>query len=452
MFTEITCTSKGVMLEKFQSLVDKNFPFLKSGKLYLAISGGKDSMALSSLLLESGINHSLLHCNFQLRGKESDDDEQFLRDFACRHKLEIYVQKFNTAEISEREKLTIQECARKLRYDWFRTFLDKNDDAFLLTAHHLDDSIETFFINLFRGTGFRGLSGIPVYANQIVRPLSDFTAEEIYRYIDLKHLDYRSDSSNAKKDYLRNKVRHDLIPVLGEMEPQFRTKMNALFDEFTSLKSYLDEGVKAFNDAHQRIEKETVVYPLDNLISCHPFLREQVFRTYGIHRKNGGEFVKFLNSTSGSEFRAADYLFRIDRDTLVIKLVSDKSSDVFFTIDEVVRPVYLTECGLRIEKKENVEIIKDDSSIQQLDFSKIEFPITIRNWKNGDFIKPLGMSGTKLVSDILTDKKIKLSDKESLLVIVNGNGQLMALAGIMIADDFKISGNSNKILEIAQVI
>ena len=452
MFTETASLTTSLMLTKFQTIIDQKFPFLRTAELYLAISGGKDSMTLSHLLSQSGINHTLLHCNFQLRGKESDQDELFLQEYAAKNKLQIHVQKFNTAQIADEKKLSIQECARNLRYEWFRKFIDGNSNAFLLTAHHLDDSIETFFINLLRGTGFRGLSGIPVNANQIVRPLSDFTAEEIYRYIDANHLDYRSDSSNAKRDYLRNKIRHDLIPVLAEVTPDYQAKMSAIFDEFTSLKHHVDHEVNAFNELYRRQEKNQIRYKLDVIQKADSFFREQVLRAFGIYKKNTSEFFKFLSSSTGSEFRTQDFIFYIDREDLLITESAHKSEIHFAQIHELHDQICLDFCGVQLERKKAFELIKNNSKIQQLDFAKIKFPITIRNWQQGDKIKPLGMSGHKLVSDILIDKKVSMADKSNQLVIADAAEELVCLVGLVIGDEYRVDDQTLEIVQVSILV
>ncbi len=387
-----------------------------------------------------------------MRGKESDQDELFLQEYAAKNKLQIHVQKFNTAQIADEKKLSIQECARNLRYEWFRKFIDGNSNAFLLTAHHLDDSIETFFINLLRGTGFRGLSGIPVNANQIVRPLSDFTAEEIYRYIDANHLDYRSDSSNAKRDYLRNKIRHDLIPVLAEVTPDYQAKMSAIFDEFTSLKHHVDHEVNAFNELYRRQEKNQIRYKLDVIQKADSFFREQVLRAFGIYKKNTSEFFKFLSSSTGSEFRTQDFIFYIDREDLLITESAHKSEIHFAQIHELHDQICLDFCGVQLERKKAFELIKNNSKIQQLDFAKIKFPITIRNWQQGDKIKPLGMSGHKLVSDILIDKKVSMADKSNQLVIADAAEELVCLVGLVIGDEYRVDDQTLEIVQVSILV
>lgn len=451
MFVETRRTSKGLMLKKFQSLVDEKFAFLRSGRLYLAISGGKDSMTLSALLKESGIKHVLLHCNFQLRGKESDQDEQFLLDYAAKNELEIHIRKFNTSQLAETEKLSIQECARKLRYEWFGTFLDQHEDAYLLTAHHLDDSIETFFINLLRGTGFRGLSGIPVNENRLVRPLSDFTAEEIYHYLDEKQLDYRSDSSNAKRDYLRNKIRHELIPVLADMEPHFRQKMEALFGELTDLKGYISNQIGAYQQRQQTLGIGDGNYQLEALKGCHPFFLEQLFRPYGVHRKNAPEFLKFLHASSGAQFRTQAFHFLIDRENLKIAPHVENSGSVYLEINELSHKLPLEEINVELKRTRQQIPAPVLKTMQQLDAAKVHFPLVIRTWQPGDKMKPLGMTGNKLISDILIDKKINRFDKMHQLVLLDANGRIINLLGLVVSEEVKIDNSTVETIDITRL-
>lgn len=448
MSTQIISTSESVMLEKFEHNVDSKFPYLRTGKIYLAISGGKDSMTLSHLLIKSKINHTLLHCNFKLRGKESDDDENFLTEYAAKNNLEIFVKHFDTYQISSDQKLSIQECARNLRYEWFRIFLDEHETAYLLTAHHLDDSIETFFINLFRGTGFRGLSGIPVSSNQIIRPLSEFTSEEIYKYIDSNEIEYRSDSTNAKKDYQRNKIRHDLMPLLAEMEPELHSKMKSLFEELNDLKEEIDLEVQNFKEQHAKGQQEKIIYPVSVIQRCSAIFREQLFRTENIYRKNSQEFSKFLTSSTGAQFYTSSHQFLIDRENLIVAPKVNSHHESFTMVHSLPFTTFCGNKNISFSKKTEFLLEKNNSAIQQVDASKIVLPLTIRKWQNADKIQPLGMSGVKLISDILIDKKIDRFEKENCLVLIDSENKMLALLGLVIDERFKISEKTTNILEI----
>jgi tRNA(Ile)-lysidine synthase len=447
MFIEIAGVKKGSMLKRFEKIIDEKYLFLRQGKIYLAISGGKDSMTLSHLLTASNINHTLLHCNFQLRGKESDADEQFLINYANHNKLEIHTTQFNTEQIATENKQTIQECARELRYTWFKSFLEKDTQSYLLTAHHLDDSIETFFINLFRGTGYRGLAGIPPITGKIVRPLSDFTTDEIFRYLDEHQIEYRSDSSNAKKDYLRNKIRHDLIPELTTLEPEIRTKMATLFQDLNQLKAFVDEQVILFKKENQKKSENSVNYSLQQLKTTNSFMLEQIFNEYGIHRKNSAEFLKFLDSQTGSLFYTEKYEFLIDRSELAIQLKNENSSKIQYEIKTLPQSITLKSKTLEFSISESSEIIKSPE-IQQLNFDLIQMPLTLRNWQQGDRMNPLGLNGSKLISDILTDKKIPTAKRHEQLVVVDQTNNILCLIGICISEDYKINPGVKGVLQL----
>jgi len=448
MFTKIISTSESVMLDKFQHIVDQKFPFLRDSKLYLAISGGKDSITLSHLLLKSNIQHTLLHCNFKLRGKESDEDEIFLSDYAKKNKLEFHVNHFDTNQIAADQKLTIQECARKLRYDWFRTFLDENENSYLLTAHHLDDSIETFFINLFRGTGFRGLSGIPVFVNKIVRPLSDFTSDEIYQYLGANQIEYRKDSSNIENNYLRNKIRNTFLPSVLEMEPEFQSKMAILFDEMTQLKNLVENEVDKFKSTSEKSENNKLIYELNEIKNLQPFFREQVFRSTGIYRKNEPEFSKFLTAETGAQFYTDSHHFLIDRSNLVVIPKANSHHDLFALIHSLPLTASCGNQTISFSKKSDFELVKNNSTIQQLDSAEIILPLTIRKWQPSDKIQPLGMTGKKLISDILIDKKVDRFDKENCLVLFDAENKMLCLIGFVVDERFKITSNTKEIIEI----
>ncbi|MBL7900292.1 MAG: tRNA lysidine(34) synthetase TilS, partial [Crocinitomicaceae bacterium] len=368
------------------------------------------------------------------------------------HKLKIETVQFNTAQIAAEKKLSIQECARNLRYDWFNLFLQKEENSFLLTAHHLDDSIETFFINLFRGTGYRGLAGIPPMNGKIIRPLSEFTADEIYRYIDLNKIEYRTDSSNAKKDYLRNKIRHDLIPELLELQPDMRSKMSTLFEELNDLKKYMNTERDKFNQQFLDSKSDYFRYPITALKECDPFLREHVLNTYGIHRKNAAEFEKFLHAQTGSEFFTSNNKFIIDRDLISILPNKKLASDLSYLIEKLPFQQEINSSILSLSESKDTRIDKTNQAIQKLDLAQIKLPVQLRHWKNGDRMKPLGMRGTKLISDILTDNKISSAERSMQLVLEDHTGEIISIPGMVISEDFKITEDSTMALIIELTI
>lgn len=449
MFVETKSFAGIVMIERFKRQIQNEFPFLLKGNLFLAISGGKDSMTLSHLLLQAGIKHTLLHCNFQLRGAESDADEQFIKNYAAQNDLSLLVRNFETEKLAVEMKLSIQEAARKLRYNWFYEIIGQDDYAYLLTAHHLDDSIETFFINLLRGTGYKGLAGIPILSGKVVRPLSHFTTDDIYRYIDEFHIEYRIDSSNAKKHYLRNKIRLDVIPAFIEIEPDFRQKMTQTLDEFRALRKFLDAEVIKFKVQHFAVDKDRIEISLHALTNQDSFFMENLFQFAGIYRKNNQSFLQFLTAGTGSIFETETHHFLIDRDKLIVTEHKTKQIEI---IEQLVSD-FPTEFEIgnqfvQIQLLDNYQIIKNNQNVQQFDLSKLALPLKFRKWKKGDKIKPFGMTGKKLISDILIDKKISLLEKENVLVIEDAQKRIIAILGMMISNDVKIEFNTERIIQI----
>ncbi|MCB9223607.1 MAG: tRNA lysidine(34) synthetase TilS [Crocinitomicaceae bacterium] len=436
------------MLDRFKEILRTDYPEIESYDLYLAVSGGKDSMVLSHLLLRSGLDHTLLHCNFKLRGKESDEDEAFMRRYAEKSGLSIEVRTFDTYGYVEESGKTIQEAARELRYDWFHTFAE-NERSLILTAHHLDDSIETFFINLLRGTGYKGVRGIPKFNHPFYRPLSSFKADDIYRYIDENHIDYREDSSNKETKYLRNKLRHEIVPGFNEIEPKFRSKMGAFFEEMNNLESFVHQQVEELQDRILFHKDNIISAPIEELNKLNSTALHFVFREFGIRRSNVKAFIKFLQSHTGSKFFSETHEFLLDREFLLLKKLDISFVELTVEINEFPTELHIASKALRFEIQSFHGIEKTNNPLQ-LDLAKIDLPITIRNWKHGDKIQPLGMSGQKLISDVLIDHKISQFEKEKTLIIEDAHGKIIAIPNLMISEMVKSDDLTKDILLVIE--
>ncbi|UKN03039.1 tRNA lysidine(34) synthetase TilS [Paracrocinitomix mangrovi] len=433
------------MLERFKEIIFSDYPDINDRKIFLAMSGGKDSMVLSVLLTKCNIKHILLHCNFHLRGEESDQDELFVRNYALKNQIELRVKNFNTIEEANNLNLNIQLAARKLRYDWFFNELKSNNDL-LLTAHHLDDSIETFFINLLRGTGIKGILGIPKYNQQIYRPLNKFTVDDIYSFIDQQNIEYREDSSNKLSDkYLRNNIRHNIIPSFLELEPEFKKKMSSFFDEMSDINELIEKIASNFSSEIVTSGNLKSI-GLEKVIQLNNTILLRVFDPFGIKRSNIKEFIKFLkNSNTGSIFKSTEFEFLLDRDRIFIRQQALKV-DVAINIDDSIpAQIEIFHKQLKFELKNKADFLND---VIYLDKGKIEFPLKVRNWQNGDKILPLGLNGGKLVSDILIDKKFSLFEKEEIIVIEDNTGKLIAIPPFLTSENFKVDNQTFEILVI----
>lgn len=431
------------MLDMFKSEIDK-LPISPNSEVYLAISGGVDSVVLSTLLSKFKINHTLLHCNFKLRKEESNEDENFVIAHAKKHHLKCHIKSFDTKKIATELKLTTQECARKLRYDWFDTFLSQKK-SILLTAHHLDDSIETFFINLLRGTGLKGLTGINNGQNNIYRPLLRFNKLEILAYARENEIAYREDSSNSSDAYLRNKLRHHFIPNLKSIGHGFDTKMSTLLNELKNTEDFIASFI---NPLKSKIESENQI-EISDLEVIPKFMWYKLFVRFGLTRNHNEELIKLSRSITGSVFESKTHTLLNNRGTLIISK-SIKHESINILIQSNQRKTILPGSELRINLINETETPKFSSNVAFLDADKIKWPLTIRNWAIGDKIIPFGFNQKKLVSKVLKDKKLNQFQKENQFVI-ESDSEIIWVVDLMISNPFSIQKTTKRIIKIEHI-
>jgi tRNA(Ile)-lysidine synthase len=434
-----------LMLSKLQIHLHNNLPFLIKRKLLLAVSGGLDSMVLVHQFKELGYDISIAHCNFNLRDEESDADEQFVRKYAEDNNIKLFVTNFNTRLFAEDTKQSIQISARQLRYSWFAELLQQNDLDFLLTAHHLDDSIETFLINFTRGTGLEGLTGIPEINDKIVRPLLPFTREEIETYAKSNDITWREDSSNASNKYLRNKLRHDVVPVLKELNPSFA-------DSFAQTLVNLQQAQSMVQDAAILIYKQVVtqkhnqkhfdLLQLKRLPNYRAYLY-QWLRPFGLSAWE--DIYNLINAQSGKFVVAHGYRLLKDRDYLILEPLPTLNELVYAIREgqsEVNHPIQLKLSQVAAVK----EISKNNSIF--VDNHLINYPLFLRKWQEGDYFYPFGMNGQKKkVSKYFKDEKFSLSDKENTWLLCFEN-QVIWVVGHRADNRYKVTENTTQILKI----
>jgi tRNA(Ile)-lysidine synthase len=436
------------MLDKFKEHVEEHFGDLTQKELYLACSGGKDSMVLLHLLMAISLKPTLLHCNFQLRGTESDLDADFVQEFTERHRLTCFIETFDTSEILKTSGLSLQETARNLRYDWFNQFLTTQNHI-LLTAHHQNDSVETFFINLLRGTGLSGLTGINQKTHQIARPLLIFTRKEIDDYAEKHSINFRQDQSNFKNDYLRNYLRNEIIPSLEIKSPQLVKKMAETMNSLSETADYLrlqsnqfqQQNFKKFHD-YETINK-------NNLLNEHRVLVEFSLKEYGIHRSNYLEFIKTMKAKTGAKFITNSHVFYPDSAQIIItEKLAQSATEI--QIDRLPFQADIAGKKYTITQQTTAEPF-NTSQLQQIASNKIQFPLTIRPWQKGDRISPLGMEkGSKLISDILINHKIKVYAKPTIHVLQNADGRVISILNLMISEQFKLDHSSERAVLIRE--
>lgn len=432
------------MLYQFQNYLQNNFPFLKEKKLLLATSGGIDSMVLVHLLHELKYDFAVAHCNFQLRGEESNGDESFVTSFCKERQIEVFVQKFDTAKFTEDYKLSIQLAARKLRYGWFYELIDKEHFDYILTAHHLDDSLETFLINLSRGTGLDGLTGIPNQNERIIRPLLSFSRLDIEHYAKANAVQWREDSSNASDKYLRNKLRHDVVPVLKELHPNLLASFENTLEHLKQAQSLVEDASKLVYKIVVKEEKHLLKFQLKELLKLPNYKAYlfQWFKNYGFTAWD--DIYNLVEAQSGKQIYSEHYCLLKDRDCLILSLKEEATATDIYLIDKNVSQVNIP---LKFEFCNVGDISESNSNSIFVDEEKLLFPLVLRRWQEGDFFYPAGMLGKKKVSKYFKDEKLSLIEKSNQWLLCSDN-QIIWIVGMRQDERFKATSNTIKILKI----
>lgn len=432
------------MLTKFQNHTEQNFPQLKDKKLLLAISGGIDSMVLMHLFQQLNYDIAIAHCNFQLRGKESDADEHYVKSEAEKFKISSFFIQFDTENYSKENRLSIQLAARKLRYDWFQELLSENQLDYLVTAHHLDDNVETFLINFIRGTGLEGLTGIPAQNGNIVRPMLPFSREEIENYAQANQIQWREDSSNASDKYFRNKLRHDIVPILKELNIGF-------LDSFQNTLHHLQQAESLVNDA-SKLVFEKVVEEKENQVEIHlkPLLQFENYKAYlyqwlkEYRFSAWNDIYDLVEAQSGKQVFSETHVLLKDREKLILTERKSIDKSEVFIIESLDSKVNIP---LKLRFYKGVNIFETHSNCIFVDESKLKFPLTIRKWQEGDYFYPSGMNGKKKLSKYFKDEKYSLLDKENQWLLCSEN-QIVWIIGKRADDRFKSKETTQNSIKI----
>ena len=432
------------MLIKFQNHITTKFPQLKDKKLLLAVSGGIDSMVLLDLFYKLRFDICVAHCNFQLRGKESDGDELLVRETCQDRYIPYFIETFHTTEFANEKKLSIQLAARKLRYQWFQELLLENQLDYLVTAHHLDDNVETFLINFTRGTGLEGLTGIPAQNGNIIRPLLAFSRLEIENYALENEIQWREDSSNASDKYFRNKLRHDIVPILKELNTGF-------LDSFQNTLHHLQQAENLVNDA-SKLVYEKVVEEKESQLEIHlkPLLEFQNYKaylyqwlkSYGFSAWN--DIYDLVEAQSGKQIFSETHFLLKDREKLILSVRKSSNEEEIYVIKSLDDKVNIP---LKLRFSKAVNIFETHSNCIFVDESKLKFPLTIRKWQEGDYFYPSGMSGKKKLSKYFKDEKYSLLNKENQWLL-GSEDQIVWVVGKRADDRFTSKETTQNIIKI----
>ncbi len=433
------------MLDKFSQHINTNFSFLTRKKLLIACSGGLDSTVLTWLFKELKFNISLAHCNFSLRGKESDGDEEFVKTLADKLSIPIFTKTFDTKQYAASHKVSTQMAARDLRYNWFNELCKDHSFDYVLTAHHLDDNLETFFINLSRGTGLRGLTGIPEVNENIVRPLLKFKREEILKYAIDKNIQWREDSSNASSDYLRNKLRIEVLPNYKEVGDtilqNFQQTQNHLQDSESLVKDYL-VLIQALVVTKAKEGLEFNIKKLTELPNTKALLYE-LFSPYGFTAWE--DVFRLLKAQSGKLVFSNTHRLLKNREVLLLTEIEEKEDNIESLlisedINEINSPIHL-----KFEKVEHFSEFNKHTVF--VDYQKLSYPLQLRKWKEGDDFHPFGMKGKKKLSKFFKDEKLSLVAKEKIWVLCSEN-KIVWVVGMRSDSRFKVEDSTKEVLKI----
>jgi len=437
------------MYNRFLKYIADEKLFGRHEKLLIGVSGGVDSVTLLHLINRHGNECAIAHCNFNLRGKESDEDEQFVKNMAEENGIKCYVNSFATSDYALENGISIEMAARKLRYDWFEEIRQKGHFDLIVVGHHLDDLLETFILNLSRGTGIRGLSGIKPKTGHIVRPLLFANRNEIDAYSDENELSFRFDSSNDDVHIKRNKVRHQILPLLEELNPSFRNNLQRTIQNLNQTEAVFQTKIDEIRGQIVKEEGIWTTFDKRKLASLSPlsiYLFE-LLRPFQFNAVTVENIIDSLYSTPGNQFFSASHRLIIDREKLIITPIEAPCQELYYIEkdqEKVFDPIELT---LTIESYLPGYKIPDSNTIAVFDLEKVNFPLVIRKWQQGEYFCPLGMKGLKKLSDFFIDEKFSIPEKENTWVIASDN-KIIWIVGKRIDDRFKVTKTTRLILKL----
>jgi tRNA(Ile)-lysidine synthase len=440
------------MLDSFLTFINQHTPDLKQQPTLLAVSGGVDSVVMVHLFHNLGLPAGVAHCNFGLRGEESDDDEAFVRELASKYNFPFFVTRPDVKGFAKSASVSTQMAARELRYEWFEKVRQEAGYKWIATAHHANDSLETLLLNLARGTGLAGLTGIAPVNGNLIRPLLLSNRAEVSRYAAENGIQWREDRTNETDDYNRNKIRHHVTPVLTELNPSLETTFNATSERLRAANALLAAHLQAWKKEVIQEEADTIRIPTDEIRQA----TEPAYRLWFILQDFGFQYsqipgiVAAFDGTPGKRFFSPTYVLLVDRAHLIIKMTPETSVQEELIVETPDQVLDWHGVIFTLRLSQAGAIIPFDKHTIAVDPDLLIFPLRIRKWQAGDVFQPFGMGGkSKKVSDLLIDNKVDRFEKERTAVLVNGNGDIIWVAGIRADERFKLTSTSTKTLTIS---
>lgn len=424
-------------LSSIEVFIEENELFNKDAQLLVAASGGPDSVAVAVCLIRLGYAIGLAHCNFNLRAQEADKDEYFVRKLAKENNIPFYVQSFDTEKFTKENNGSIQMAARDLRYGWLEQIRIKNDYDFIVVGHHQNDQVETILMNIARGCGLDGLSGMIPKNNFIVRPFLNHTKEQIVGFLEAIDQPFRIDQSNYQSKYKRNSVRLELIPLFEKINPSFSNHLAKLGERMVEVQQFVNHQIEELRTELVKKHKNSVEISIERLLkgSTPSFVLYELIKGYGFKNSDIEGIIASIKGNSGSVFLSKTHRLIKDRLLFIIQPLDAIPADVLIEISsfkvEINSPI-----SLKMETRPSHNFVKN-TSIACINPKKVVFPVKLRRWKNGDLFYPIGMRGKKKVSDLLIDLKFSISAKEDVFILENGDGRIIWVVGIRLDDRFR---------------
>lgn len=428
-------------LLKFQKLLEQMLHQPQQKTYLLAVSGGVDSMVLADLFQVSGFDFHIAHINYHLRNEDSNLDQKLVSDFCNRYKISFHL--YEVSEEDKRPEHSVQNWARELRYRFFRETQQKQNLDFLVTAHHLNDQLETFIINLSKASGIRGLSGIPQNENGIIRPLLDFSKDEIYEFAKENQIEFREDISNQKTDYLRNKIRHNIVPELEKINPDFLTNFWKSIHYVNQAKDFINESVDEKIDILKiNSDENQIIIDKERLFQESELIRYEIFKRFGFNDEN--EMQKVRTAQTGSLFFNSEFQLVINRNELIFserfEVRSEKSEEsIILEIvgSEIVIPKHIKN-----------EIKTFGNCFWKIDRQKVQVPLKLRKKQEGDLFFPIGMIGKKKISKFFKDKKLSILAKQKIWLLCDEKDNILGVLPFRQDRRFVTDDDNNLVLQV----
>ncbi len=443
------------MLLQFKNFISENKLLNEGEKILLAVSGGVDSVVMAYLFHQSEIEFGIAHCNFALREKDSDEDEMFVKNLALNLRVPFYSIGFQTKEESTKRKISIQMVARDLRYEWFEKIRSENGFSFIATAHHRGDVLETMLLNFVRGTGIAGLHGIPSKTGHLIRPLLFADKYQILNYVKAHQIEFRQDASNDGIEYRRNLIRHQVVPILRQINPSLEKTAIDNANRFKDVEKTYNKFIDTVREQITFTRNKKLYIDILKLqkTGIAKSVLFEILHPYSFHPDVIADIVESIQGTPGAEYYSHSHLLTRDREFLIVEDIGKNIYPGKYIITHTMEFMEAENHKFVFEYRHRLGIsefpeplnfgITPSNSIQCLDVSALEFPLTLRPWMPGDYFYPLGLHGRKKISDLLIDRKIAKNEKANIFVLIS-NDEIACVSGLAVDERFALTRHSTR--------